>query len=575
MGTATLAFAWETTPLGAMSTWGDSLRQTVRMCFSTKFPVMIAWGPELTMIYNDAYREMLGTNKRLVALGSPLGKVWEEIWEELGPIVEQVMTTRLPVWAVDAPLLVNRSGFDEETFFTFSYSPLIDDWGEVAGVLDIATETTDQVVTQRRLALIDILHARLQHSATSHVELAQSAVDVLLGGPDIGRCAIFLGADGKEASTAGDGDLVKSLPEEIVHQVMTTRTATVVGTVVVVPLSATDYGDADGVLAAEVTPRRPFDASMRSFVVLAAAALAGALRSATVQQVHVDYLDARSRVLELETARAREASIALQQSLLTPPPEPDHLHLVVRYQPAAQDLEIGGDWYDAFLTKDGATTLVIGDVTGHDHHAAAAMGQLRGLIRAIAYDSGQPPARVLERTDDAIKGLNLGAGSTATVVLARIEQSRADRLQGMRTVRWANAGHPHPILIRANGTIEILNRKNDLLLGVLPDALRAEHEIELHPKDTLFFYTDGLIERRHTPLSQSTATLIDALHDAHIRTLDDLADHVLTALAPGQAADDVALVLVRPYPEDRPRPTEAGPQSNIPEITDAQSHLGE
>lgn len=160
------------------------------------------------------------------------------------------------------------------------------------------------------------------------------------------------------------------------------------------------------------------------------------------------------------------------------------------------------------------------------------------------------------------------------MVLARIEQSRADRLQGVRTVRWANAGHPHPILIRASGTIEILNRKNDLLLGVLPDALRVDHEIELHPKDTLFFYTDGLIERRYTPLSQSTATLIDALHDAHTQTLDDLADHVLTILAPGQGADDVALVLVRPYPEDRPRPTEAGPQSNVPETVDPPLRLG-
>jgi len=289
-----------------------------------------------------------------------------------------------------------------------------------------------------------------------------------------------------------------------------------------------------------------------------------ALRSATVQQVQVDYLDAHARLAELEAAKARESSITLQHSLLTPPPEPNHLHLVVRYQPAAQDLEIGGDWYDAFLTKDGATTLVIGDVTGHDHHAAAAMGQLRGLIRAIAFDSGQPPARVLERTDEAIRGLNLGSAATATAIVARIEQSRADRLEGIRAVRWSNAGHLHPILIRANGSIEVLNRKNDLLLGILPDVERTEHELELNPLDTLFFYTDGLIERRHTPLSQSIAALVEALQDAHTRTLDELADHVLATLAPGEADDDVALVIVRPYPEDEPRPAEAGPTRNIP-----------
>ena len=569
MGVAALAFSWETTPLGPMSTWGESLRQTVRMCFSTKFPVLVAWGPELTMIYNDAYRDMLGTHKRLVALGAPLAQVWAEVWDELGPMVEQVMSTRLPIWVADAPLMINRSDFVEETFFTFSYSPLVDDTGAVAGILDIATETTEQVVSKRRQQLVDALYAQLQLTAGTAEEIAIAATKVLCSGPDIGQCAIFVRTrPAAELTVAGDHALSRLATDDLLEQVMSTHTPTVVGSTVLVPLSATDHGDALGVLAVEAAPTRPFDASLRSFAIVAASAITGALRSSIVQQIQLDYFDAQARVLELETERVRESSVALQHSLLTPPPEPDHLHVVVRYQPAARDLEIGGDWYDAFMTKDGATTLVIGDVTGHDHHAAAAMGQLRGLIRAIAFDTGLSPARVMERTDRAIEGLSLGSRAVATAILTRIEQTAEDELAAARTVRWSNAGHPHPVLIRADGTIEVLDRRNDLLLGVVPTRQRTEHTVRVYGDDTLFFYTDGLVERRRSTPDESLAALLGALEGGHLATLDDLADRVLTTLAPGHVDDDVALVLVRVYPEDEARPAEAGPHKNVPDSLD-------
>lgn len=570
MGVAALEFDWSSTPLGAVSTWGESLRQTVRMCFSTRFPVLIAWGPELTMIYNDAYREMLGTHKRLHALGSPLAEVWSEVWDELAPMVDQVMTTRLPIWVVDAPLLVNRSDFLEETFFTFSYSPLVDDYGEVVGILDIATETTEQVVSRRRQRLVDSLYSELQSSGGTAEEIAAAATKVLCTGPDIGRAAVFARTrPTTELTVAGDLSLSGLVTEDLLAQVMSSHTPAVVGATVVVPLSATDHGDAQGVLAIEAAPTRPFDASLRSFAILAASAISGALRSSIVQQIQLDYFDAQARVLELENERARESSVALQHSLLTPPPEPDHLHIVVRYQPAARDLEVGGDWYDAFITQDGATTLVIGDVTGHDHHAAAAMGQMRGLIRAIAFDTGLPPAQVLERTDRAIEGLNLGERAVATAILTRIEQTSAASRAATRTVRWSNAGHPHPVLIRADGSIEVLDRKNDLLLGVVPGGRRTDHTLTVHDGDTLFFYTDGLVERRAATPQESLAVLLGALADGHLATLDELADRVLASLAPGRVDDDVALVLLRVYPEDEPRPVEAGPRRNLPGSLDA------
>lgn len=567
MGTAVLAFPWETTPLGPISTWDESLRQVARTCFSTRFPVMIAWGPELTMIYNDSYREILGSKKRLTALGEPVREVLSEIWDEIGPKFDLVMSTRVPTWTTDAPLTLNRSGYEEEAFFTYSYSPLVDDTGRVAGVLDIATETTDRVMANRRLTSIARLHLVLQEHQGGPSSFMSLAVATLSGSADIGRCAVYLPASSGLAPVASsDPDLPDELDPTVVEQVCRSGQAVVDGRLYFAPLVSSDASATVGVLVVEAPSYRLSDDDHRAFMTLVAASVGAALRSAESQQAQLDYVRAHAELAEMREGRVREASITLQQSLLTPPPEPDHLQIAVRYQPAGDDLEIGGDWYDAFLTRDGATTIVVGDVTGHDHTAAAMMGQLRGLIRTTAYITGETPAAVLTEADDAIVGLGLGEGATATVIVARIEQPAADRVAGIRTVRWSNAGHPYPVVIRADGEVEVLNRGNDLMLGVNPGATRRDHTVELEDNDTLFLYTDGLIERRGMTIADSLTLLTQTLQGCHELTLDELSDHVLSVLAPGAEADDVALVLLRTFPEDRPRPPEAGPEDLTPGI---------
>lgn len=564
MGAAVLAFPWETTPLGAISTWEESLRQVARVCFSTRFPVLITWGPELTMIYNDAYREFLGTKKILGALGAPVREVWSEVWDEIGPLFDSVMSTREPTWTTDAPLVVNRSGFEETAYFTFSYSPLVDDAGRVVGVLDIATETTEQVLSHRRLTVLAELQLVLQDHQGSSSSLMELVIEILGRSEEVGRCAVYLMApDGLALVAASEPELPELLDAAEVDAVCQTGEPRIDGATVFAPLVPNSAAPPAGVLVMEAPLGSEVD---ESFMVLVAAAVSAALRSAETQKAQLDYVRAHAELAELREGRVREASITLQQSLLTPPPEPDHLQIVVRYQPAGDDLEIGGDWYDAFLTKDGAATIVVGDVTGHDHKAAAMMGQLRGLIRTTAYITDGTPAEVLAEADGAILGLGLGDGATATAIVARIEQGPDEKRQGTRTVRWANAGHPYPIVIRADGEIEVLNRGNDLLLGILPTVDRHDHTIELRDNDTLFLYTDGLVERTDVPLSAGLDLLLRALHGSHLRTLDELSDHVLTVLPPGSEADDVALVLLRTFPEDAPRPAEAGPEELAPGI---------
>src|SRR3712207_3119504 len=131
----------------------------------------------------------------------------------------------------------------------------------------------------------------------------------------------------------------------------------------------------------------------------------------------------------------------LQRSLLTEPPEPDHAEIAVRYLPAAEAARVGGDWYDAFLQPSGSTMLVIGDVVGHDTEAAAAMGQLRGLLRGIATYSDAPPVEVLRGLDASMAVLQ--AHVLATAAVARFEQTDDERRRGITRMRWANRSEEH------------------------------------------------------------------------------------------------------------------------------------
>ncbi|WP_242654092.1 SpoIIE family protein phosphatase [Klenkia soli] len=280
----------------------------------------------------------------------------------------------------------------------------------------------------------------------------------------------------------------------------------------------------------------------------------GALASLTAQTL--DRIASTEAAGEALRAVAR-MSETLQRSLLTAPPEPDHLHVVTRYLPAAADAQIGGDWYDAFLGPDGAIHLVIGDVTGHDREAAATMGALRNLLRGITWATGGTPAEVLTTLDRAIAGLDVG--TLATVLVARVEQGEGDRTVGRRTLRWSNAGHPPPLLADDQGRVQLIEG-HDLLLGVDPTVHRHDRTVVMEPGSTLLLHTDGLVERRGEDLDTGTARLV-----ATVRRLvqagtplEDLCDRVLADL-PARPEDDVALIALRAHPEDRPRPAEAGP----------------
>ncbi|MGY1808690.1 SpoIIE family protein phosphatase [Blastococcus sp. SYSU D00669] len=260
---------------------------------------------------------------------------------------------------------------------------------------------------------------------------------------------------------------------------------------------------------------------------------------------------ARRAGLALDNARlyGRQLKVAetLQRSLLTPPPQPDDLELAVRYQPAASNMHVGGDWYDAFQQADGATLLVIGDVVGHNVDAAAAMGQIRSIVRGIAFDRQESPARVLTRVDDALGGLRIG--TLATALIARIEQSPEEDGTGLRTLRWSSAGHLPPLVRHADGAVEMLTSAPEALLGTDVPQGRTDHVARLLPGDTLLFYTDGLVEQGRTTIDEGLDRLVRLLAEVGGLGLDALCDALLDRIVARRSEDDVAIVAVRCHPQ--------------------------
>lgn len=170
-GPATMAhlvsvFPWSATPLGPEAQWPDSLKAIVTVLLTSGFPMWMAWGPELTMLYNDAYARTTLGKKHPWALGKPASAVWPEIWKDIGPRIQRVMETGEASWDETLMLILERSGYPEETYHTFSYSPLTGPDSRIAGMLCVVMEDTTRVLGERQLASLGTLAAALADAIT-------------------------------------------------------------------------------------------------------------------------------------------------------------------------------------------------------------------------------------------------------------------------------------------------------------------------------------------------------------------------------------------------------------------------
>ena len=204
MGALMRAKDWSATPLGAVEGWPQSLRTAVSILLNSRYPMFIFWGPQLIKIYNDGYRPITG-DKHPWALGRPGPEVWPEIWDAIGPMVERVVRHGEATWSDDLQLFMQRRGFPEEVFFTFSYSPIRDESGGIGGMFCACTETTVKVQGERRLKLLRDL-AAAPAEARNVADACRLSAEVLTANPaDIPFALLYLFGEGapRLAATVG------------------------------------------------------------------------------------------------------------------------------------------------------------------------------------------------------------------------------------------------------------------------------------------------------------------------------------------------------------------------------------
>jgi signal transduction histidine kinase/DNA-binding response OmpR family regulator/serine phosphatase RsbU (regulator of sigma subunit) len=187
-----LAVDWDSTPLGPPGQWPQSLRSVIETLLSSRFSMWMAWGPELTFFCNDAYRRDTLGKKYPWALGRRADEVWAEIWHDIGPRIEQVMQTGEATWDEALMLFLERSGYVEETYHTFSYSPLRDDAGEIAGMLCVVSEETERVIALRRMETLQALGSHLTSQLDEEAVLRLATRDLAASSSSIVFALVYL-----------------------------------------------------------------------------------------------------------------------------------------------------------------------------------------------------------------------------------------------------------------------------------------------------------------------------------------------------------------------------------------------
>jgi len=253
----------------------------------------------------------------------------------------------------------------------------------------------------------------------------------------------------------------------------------------------------------------------------------------------------------------RETAVTLQHAMLGPATLPEGF--AVRYHPASRPLQVGGDWYDVVDLDDGRVALIVGDCVGHGLTAATVMGQLRSACRALLLEQSSP-ATVLTGLDRFAARLS---GARCTTAFCAVLTPATGELV------YSCAGHPPPIMVHADGTTVTLDGGRGLPLAIRPEWSRPEVRVTMPARATLLLYTDGLVERRGSSIDQGMERATDLVLDGRSRSIDEVADHLMTRLEPGGGyPDDVAMLLYR-----QPGPLAMKFNANFSELAPSRAAL--
>jgi signal transduction histidine kinase/CheY-like chemotaxis protein len=310
MGERMRAMDWSKTPLGPPAGWPQSLCTAVRILLTSRQAMFVWWGDELINLYNDAYKSIVG-GKHPEALGQPASWVWREIWDQVRPRAESALRSNEGTYDEALLLVMERHGYPEETYYTFSYSPVPNDQGGTGGILCANTDETQRILAERQLSLLRSLAARTADARTFDEACAQSVASLATNPFDLPFAMIYVtDPERRQASLAGSSGIEwghAAAPESVsldgdapwpLAQVLETQKACLVSDLspfgalptgawdrppqraMVLPVTAAGQPGKAGILVAGLNPLRPFDASYRGFLDLMAAQVAAGIRNA-------------------------------------------------------------------------------------------------------------------------------------------------------------------------------------------------------------------------------------------------------------------------------------------------------
>ncbi len=336
---------WSQTPVGAVDRWPQSVRAIIRMMLTSRYAMWMGWGPDLTFFYNDAYAHMTLGAKHPWALGRPAREVWAEIWSDIGPRIGHVLATGEATWDEGLLLFLERSGFREETYHTFSYSPVHQDEGQIAGMFCVVTEETDRLIGERRLTLLREFGAHLAASQTTEEvwkalerSLQNDARDfpftlTYLLDPERSRLTLasssnLAAADPVARDTLDAGDPlwpVRATLDAAARPAIVDLPSTMAwpkgpwekapSRAIVVPLPQQGQARPAGVFIAGLNPFRPLDGAYESFVSLYVGQLAAGLANAQAYAAERRRAEALAQIDRAKTAFFSNVSHELRTPL--------------------------------------------------------------------------------------------------------------------------------------------------------------------------------------------------------------------------------------------------------------------
>ena len=330
------AHDWSKTTLGRVEEWPQSLRTSVSTCLNCAFPIVVWWGPELTILYNDEYCPILGPAKHPGALGERGTEVWSEIWDVIGPMLSQVMERAQETRSRDLLLHIDREGYPEEAYFSFSYAPIYDEYGKVGGIFCPVIETTGKVIGVRRLRTLrdlaakckgakseasaydaaakvladnplDVPFAMIYRVNESRTEALLSATSGITAGSAVAPRTVALGSEGPglwslgAVARSGAAETLSSLGDHF-ESLPTGAWKVSPHTALVLPVLLPGQEQPRAILVAAVSPMRALDEDYRTFFGLVATQIASSLADAQALEAERRRAEALAEIDRAKTA---------------------------------------------------------------------------------------------------------------------------------------------------------------------------------------------------------------------------------------------------------------------------------